>query len=267
MSASNLSKRGLMVPWNFSPEDFNLYFPTSASSTSKISWVANWEMWKPQGLEPHLASNAVHYIPQCRTAKEANQISEYLSGYHRDGNLHAFMGFNEPDIESQANLSVDEAVKLWKEFVLPVKQQCPGFKVGSPAVSNGPRGLPWLKEFVDRLGGLEAGGIDFIVIHYYSPDVEDFKRYVLAASETFGGRPLWITEFSCTTWDPQRQASESEVISFMKEALPWLDKHPSVERYAWFGAMREVGDEVGRANGLQRGGEALSEAGKVYMML
>ena len=244
-----------MVPWNFSPDEFQLY--QDAIDEGKISWCGNWEMWKPQGLPQTL-----QYIPQVRTAKEADQIGGYLSGYHADGSLHGFVGFNEPDISSQADMSVETAVDFWSKHVLPAKKNIPSFTLGSPAISNGPNGIPWLKDFIHRLGGIEKASIDVIVIHYYSPNVEHFKQYVQEVYNTFG-KPLWINEFACTTFNPSAAPSEDEVARFMKEALRFLEEAPFVERYAWFGSMKEVGPEVGQANCLEKDGQ-LSAAGKIY---
>jgi len=255
---SSASKRGISIPWNFDPKDFSSY--SAAIKSGKISWISNWEMWKPKGLP-----SDVTYIPQCRTANEADQIISYFSGYRDDSQVQDFIGFNEPDIDSQANMSVDHAVELWKKHVLPMKENCEGVKIGSPAVSNGPNGLPWLKEFLEKLGSVERSGVDHVVIHYYSPDVEHFKRHVQEVYETFK-IPVWVTEFACTTWDNAHPASEKEVLLFMEEAVRFLDEAPFVQRYAWFGAMEDVGEGVGRANGLQRDGD-LSEAGNLYTTL
>lgn len=217
-------------------------------------------MWKPKGL-PETAT----YIPQCRTADEANQIGDYLKGYQRDAKVQDFMGFNEPDIASQANMSVDSAVKPWKEHVLEAKKANPSVRFGSPGISNSPEGIPWLKRFIIELGGIIPSGIDHVVMHYYSPDVEHFKTYVRAAHNEFK-LPIWVTEFGCTRWDPGNSPSDDEVLAFMNEALKFLDEAPYVEKYAWFGAMRDVGEAVGRSNGLQRAG-GLSPAGKLYLGL
>ena len=99
------------------------------------------------------------------------------------------------------------------------------------------------------------------------PDVGDFKRYVREVWEMFGRkRKVWVTEFACTRWDPGNPVGEKEVLGFMREALSWLDGMEGVERYAWFGAMEDVGEGVGRANGLQKDGR-LSEAGRMYITL
>lgn len=253
------SKRGICVPWNFDAEDWPLYAPSFTSG--KLSWVGNWEMWKPQGLP----SNAI-YVPQCRTAAEAGQIGDYLKGYENDSQVGGFLGFNEPDIKSQANMDLKEAADLWRNHALEAKKKCGHpMRFGSPGVSNGPDGLPWLKGFMHELGGLQKAGIDHIVLHYYGPDVEHFKKYVEEAHKQFG-LPVWVTEIGCTRWDPNNPPTEEEVLLFMRKAVDFLDQAPYLERYAWFGAMKDVGEGVGRANGLQEDG-ALSEAGKLYMSL
>jgi hypothetical protein len=174
-------------------------------------------------------------------------------------------GFNEPDIEAQANLSVTEAAELWKQYILPMKKSCPGVHIGSPSISNGPHGLPWLVSFISDLGGLHDSGIDHIVLHFYGPSVKDFEVYVQQIYDWFG-LPIWVTELACTDWNPKAPIDEKDVLQFMKEAVDFMEKTEYVERYAWFGAMEDVGEGVGRANGLQKGDE-LSEAGKLYCSL
>ena len=258
-------KRGICVPWDFAEEDWPLY--QGAIDAGKISWVSNWEMWKPKGLP-----NNVTYVPTCRTGNEANQIGDYFKGYATDHQVADFLGFNEPDIPSQANMTVDQAVQLWKQHVLPMKAAMRGsdckkgkVRIGSPGVSNAPQGIPFLRDFFRKLGGVDAAGVNHVSIHYYSPDVEHFKRYVTEAYEAFK-RPVWVTEFACTNWNPGAPVPEEAVLHFIKEALEFLDEAPFVERYSWFGAMRDVGEAVGRSNGLQVGGK-LSSAGELYLSL
>jgi hypothetical protein len=152
-----LTKRGISIPWNFRPGDFSIYTP--AINSGKIAWISNWEMWKPEGLPPN-----VLFIPQCRTASDADNIKNYLQGYEHDSMVEDFIGFNEPDIVDQAHLSVTQGVELWQKHVLPMKETCKSVKIGSPAVSNGPDGIQWLKDFFQKFGGVENAGIDHIVV-------------------------------------------------------------------------------------------------------
>src|ERR1700761_8783476 len=123
------SKRGLAWPWNNKPEDFSLY-----TGSSKLTWLYNWELWKPDHCLPSL-----DYVPQVRTAKEAGQIDQFLGGLWPrpkiEGEERHFLGFNEPDIKSQANMDIDAALKLWKMHVEPAKGKF-GFRLGSPSVSS-----------------------------------------------------------------------------------------------------------------------------------
>jgi hypothetical protein len=116
-------------------------------------------MWKPQGIPPN-----VLFIPQCRTGQNVKDIAKYLPGWQTDDKTQDFLGFNEPDIEHQAHMSASRGVGLWKQYILPIKQTNPGAKVGSPAVSNGPNGINWLKDFFNAMGGIEKAGVDHIVV-------------------------------------------------------------------------------------------------------
>jgi hypothetical protein len=252
-------KRGIAIPWDFRPAHFALYQPALSAGT--LSWATNWELWKPAGLPP-----AARFVPQCRTGDKAAELADYLAAHAGDEQVHdILLGFNEPDIPGQANLAVDAAVALWREHVLPLRARFPALRVGSPAVSNAPQGLRWLDAFFAALGGVAAAGVDFVAVHYYSPDAAHFGRYVADVHRRFGA-PVWVTEFACTDWDPAAPPSEGQVLAFMAEAVRFLEEAPYVERYAWFGAMEDVGEAVGRANGLQEAGR-LSEAGKLYTSL
>ncbi|QDS72173.1 hypothetical protein FKW77_004676 [Venturia effusa] len=251
-------KRGISVPWNFDPKHFALY--KQAIDAGKISWLFNWELWKPDGLPL-----TIIYVPQCRTGKEIEQVLPRLTKYLKDDQVQHFIGFNEPCINAQANLSVDEAIELWKKYVLPMKDQCPGVLIGSPSIANGKHGLPWLVSFISNLGGIQASGIDHIVLHVYDRTSDGFKNHVEEIYNAFG-LPIWVTEFACTSWDRENPISEEDVLEFMRETVRFLEETDYVERYAWFGAMEDVGEDMGRANGLQRG-NSLTEAGKLYLSL
>jgi hypothetical protein len=255
------SKRGLAIPWNFEPSHFLLY--TDAASV--ISWASNWELWTPSGLPA-----SIPFVPQVRTAKEAPQIAEFLARYSAEDRLETLLGFNEPDISRQANLTVQEAVDLWKKYILPLKEKYQKLRIGSPAVSNGPDGMVWLRAFLEAFGGAASAGVDCICLHFYGPDVETFRSYLTLAHQEFG-LPIWVTEFACTNWNTTSPVAKSQVLGFILESTQWMDQTDWVEKYAWFGAMEDVGEGVGRCCGLQeRTNDAknewkLSNVGRLYV--
>jgi len=79
-----------------------------------------------------------------------NQISNKRCKY--------VLGFNEPDLESQTGMTVDEALSLWPQL------EALAVPLGSP-VASAPLNL-WMRSFMQKAD--EAGRrIDFITVHLY----------------------------------------------------------------------------------------------------
>jgi hypothetical protein len=256
------SKRGLAWPWNNPKEHFTLYSPSS-----KLSWLTNWELWKPDGCPEQL-----EYVPMVRTAKEVDNIDPFLTGLWGNGQKKAgeqrhFLGFNEPDIGSQANLKVDEVLELWTKHVVPARQKFK-FRLGAPAVSSAPEGRVWLRGFFDAQGEEGRAKIAFLPVHWYGRDVPELETYLRSMHEEFG-KSLWVTEYACVRMDGQR-ASGDEVEAFMKASLSLLESLDFVEKYAWFGAMDEPGEWTGKEIALTEtnGGKgSLRRLGRLYCEL
>ncbi|WP_341720059.1 glycosyl hydrolase [Micromonospora sp. FIMYZ51] len=171
------------------------------------------------------------------------------------------LGFNEPDLPSQANMSVDHALDLWPRL------QGTGMRLGSPAVAFGadtPGG--WLDRFM--AGARERGlRVDFIALHWYGSDfgddaAEHLMRYVHAVHERYR-LPIWITEFGLIDFSQgaPRYPSPQQLVTFIAKASAALQATPYVERYAWFG-LPATGEHA--AHGLYREDGTLTEAGAAY---
>jgi hypothetical protein len=143
----------------------------------------------------------------------------------------AVLGFNEPDLAAQSNLSVDDAIALWSDL------QLPGVLLGSPAVA----GQNWLEQFMTRAQA-QALRVDFIAIHWYGWEpgscnsVTALEQKIQWAEQW--NRPIWITEWSC------RLQSEAVTRAFYTSAIAMFARHPLLERYAWF-LTRSDGDFAG----------------------
>ncbi|KIW71610.1 hypothetical protein PV04_03753 [Phialophora macrospora] len=268
-SSSNASspsrKRGLGWPWDQPSSHFQLYEPHAASG--RISWLFNWECWIPDAVPA-----GVEWIPCVRTASTArDQLDPFLTDIvqNRGIKTSALLGFNEPEIPDQANLTVDEAVRLWRDVVVPVKRKC-GLRLGSPGMSSDVgRSKPWLNAFLAQLQG--ADEIDFLVVHWYGPQFRDMRAFLEDMHGTYG-LPLWVNEFACSTMG-NGEATAHEVEVFMREAVPWLEQCEWVERYAYFG-NKDVGAWVGRGSNfteeggsVETDGKRLTRVGKLYCEL
>lgn len=164
--------------------------------------------------------------------------------------------FNEPDGANQADLSVEEAVRLAAPLSLKARY------VVSPSAVNALGG--W---FVHFDAAAEQAGIDldYVAMHWYGgPSVRQFLRKVDAVHERYG-KPIWITEFAVADWKARpgrNRYSAAQTARFLEKVLPELERRPFVARYAWMGAgtlspaimSSRLFDDEGR----------LTEVGEVY---
>lgn len=248
LSPPDPGKRGLCWPWDQPGSHFKLFEPHT-STTGKIKWLFNWELWVPDSLPP-----GIEWIPCVRTAAQAKDIDPFLTDILQHRTTSALLGFNEPEIPDQANLGVEATVALWRDVVLPAKTKF-RLRQGSPGMSSDVgRSKPWLDSFLAQLGG--DAGIDFLVLHWYGPRFAEMRAFLEDMHQTYR-LPVWLNEFACSKMG-NGEASVEEVSEFLREALPWLDACPWIERYAYFG-HKDVGEWVGRASNFSEPTEQAAE--------
>jgi RNA polymerase sigma factor (sigma-70 family) len=187
-----------------------------------------------------------------------NVTSATLKQAKAEGDV--LLGFNEPDIGGQANMSVEDALAAWPQL------QATGMRLVSPAVAfGGDTAGGWLDRF---MSGAQAKGlrVDAIALHWYGSDFSEaaagqFLGYVDAVHKRYN-KPIWITEFGLMNFSGSpKYPSDAQKVAFIKSATAGLQKRTFVERYAWFG-LPAVGDSVDF--GLYRDGSTPTEAGKAY---
>ena len=189
--------------------------------------------------------------------------------------VKCLLGFNEPEIERQANMRVEEAVSVWKDVVLPAKQKL-GLRLGAPGISSDrARSLKWMDGFLEGLGGLKLSGIEFLVLHWYGTGFEEFRRWVVECHERWG-LPVWVNEVACSRMG-NGEVGWEEAEAFMRRAVEWMEETEWIERYAFFGLGQgmSVGEWVGAGNNFleeaegceKTEGRRLSNIGKTYCEL
>lgn len=171
------------------------------------------------------------------------------------------LGFNEPDMAAQSNMTTDQALSLW-----PTLEKT-GQILGSPAVAyGGDTAGGWLDRF---MSGAKARGyrVDFIALHWYGGDfrteaaVGQLKSYLEAVHARYG-KPVWLTEFALTDFSQGvRFPSETEQAAFLSSAARMLAGLPYVQRWAWFGLPAK---DSGASTGLYRSGPAITPAGEAF---
>lgn len=250
--SSTSSKRGLCWPVeNNSTGDSPLPFTKPGS---RITWLYN---WSPR---PTPGTQQLEFVPMQWNHVNAAELPSHCASCRAS----SLLAFNEPELDSQSNMSVSLAVDTWMQHIHPLRQAHAGhLRAGSPGISSSPHGITWLKDF---LAGIRARGsdVDFYALHWYGVELGQFYDYIWSAYYQLGAdKPAWITEFAPTNWDVANPLGKDHVERFCREACRYLDGLEWVERYAFFGAMRDTGT-VGRWASMLDDRGRLTDLGKIY---
>ena len=205
--AKNMPKvKALNVAWNY-------------------SWGARRKDEQPNELE---------FVPMIWSGGQEHKLKGRIKEMRSDiasGKVKRLLGFNEPDGKKQANMSVERALKLWTIL------ESAGVPLASPGAVHADK--EWMLKFMD--GVREKGlRVDYIAVHSYGGAAASrFKKKMRKIYELHNKRPLLITEFAVADWKTggdlsKNRHSAAEVLAFMKEVLPWLEKQDWILGYAWF---------------------------------
>jgi hypothetical protein len=174
---------------------------------------------------------------------------------------HYLLGFNEPDMSAQSNMTVAQALSLWPRLMAT------GLTLGSPAVAaNAATPGSWLDQF---MSGARTRGyrVDFITLHWYGGDfvtadaVAQLRSYVQAVYDRYH-LPIWLTEYALINFSNGTQyPSESQQAAFVTASTQMLDGLPYLQRYAWFGLPAS---DTAPSSGLFRGGPVATAVGRAF---
>ncbi|GIH27461.1 hypothetical protein Aph01nite_57710 [Acrocarpospora phusangensis] len=226
VAAAPSGKKGVAV-WNAPNVSQGL-------ARSKTSWYYTWASHHDGITTP---ANT-QFVPMIRAAENVNPGA--LAQARSAGPY--LLSFNEPDLASQANMSVEEALSHWPKLMKA------GRILGSPGVAfGGDTPGSWLDRFMK--GAKERGyRVDFITLHWYGSDfrtqpaVSHLKSYLAAVHKRYG-KPIWLTEYALIDFSDGNStyASDAEQAAFLTASTRMLSTLPYVHRYAWFGLPATAG--------------------------
>jgi hypothetical protein len=141
------------------------------------------------------------------------------------------LGFNEPDISSQSNMSPQDAANLWMQQIHPWGQK--GVQLVSPAIAFD---LTWMASFLSAIES-QGGYVDAIALHWYGKpsDISQLESYVQQAHSQFG-KPIWVTEMGVTT---ASGANANDVLSFVQQITRTFEGYGYVDRFSYFGCFQQ----------------------------
>lgn len=236
---ASFAKRGLVY------NDAGMANAFKQASGAKCGWAYNWG-----SSSDGLASN-IPYAPLLWGTQDT-----HTSHWDSDAEAAiaagapALLGFNEPDMASQSNMSPQDAATAHAKYFSKYVGRIP---IVSPAVTNSgspTQGRAWLKDFMTACDATPGCHVDKCAVHWYSPAqyASTLFDHIQGASEICGGKPIWLTEFAPA-------GSDQEISDFLATNLPKLDALPALEAYSYFMVAQNI---------LMSSSTALSTIGKVY---
>ena len=215
------AKRGVAFSFN-QPTDLPLLSPYT-------SWDYNWGNTPSNDAAMWFDANEMDYCPMCWNGNyNADAIRAFVAAHP---NTKYLLGFNEPNLTDQANMTPSKAAELWPPVVALAKEL--NLKLVSPAMNYGTLAgysdpIKWLDEFFAQ-PNVDINDIYAISIHCYMSSASAVQGYVEKFEKY--NKPIWMTEFCA--WDPV-PGSVTTQMDYMCAVLNYLEANPKVERYAWF---------------------------------
>jgi len=197
------------------------------TGSGNVAWAYNWAM----SLSGNLPSG-VDFVPMLWGARDFGGWVTAIETALSSGSEY-ILGFNEPDMASQASMSASDAAGYYQNYITPYAGQA---KLISPAVTsstNDGQGLSWFKSFMDQCTSCDISGL---AVHWYGNNIDEFKTFVQQAIDTASSYSLsevWITEFALSA-DVNGIVDQTTTNSFVSEAISYLDSQSAVTRYSYF---------------------------------
>lgn len=242
---STTGKKGVSV-WTFNGVN-------AALAQSTADWYYTWSTSHSGITSP----SGVGFVPMIwgpGSVAAANLAQAKAAGPY-------LLGFNEPDMSSQSNMTVDQALSLWPRLMAA------GGVLGSPAVATGaatPGG--WLDRF---MSGAQAKGyrVDFITLHWYGGDfttadaVGQLKSYIQAVYDRYH-KPIWLTEYALIDFSHGTNfPTDQQQAAFVTASAQMLTSLPYLQRYAWFALPAS---DSAPSSGLFRSGPSVTPEGRAF---
>ena len=195
---------------------------------SGAHWFYSWGSTPPENIPA-----GVEFVPMVWGGKPGDSFTK-LGEQLRKAGCRQLLRLNEPDQKDQSNVKVEDALALWPKLMET------GLRLGSPGCVHPDR--EWMKDFMKGVKEQQLR-VDFVTVHSYGGLSVDALMNRLEAVHKLFDRPLWITEFAVGDWKAktreENQYRPEQIVKFMEQLLPRLDRCDFVERYAWFPANQD----------------------------
>ena len=233
--------------------------------SGSIKWWYNWSVQANNTISEAYPEYGYDFVPMTwgRNFK-STALKSFLDNHP---NVKYLLGFNEPNFESQANMTPAEAAAEWPRIEAIAQEY--DLKLVGPAVNYSPGdvdipgtdndGDPWayLDAFLEACNGCQ---IDYIAVHGYMGTAGSFRSYI----EKFEryNRPIWVTE-----WAAINAVDSQSQMNYLANTVRWLEANDNVFRYSWFVARSRQGFGYAPFNDLLLDDGRLSPLGSIYKVI
>ncbi|KAF8201155.1 glycosyl hydrolase catalytic core-domain-containing protein [Mycena galopus ATCC 62051] len=224
------------------------------TTTDKVSWYYTWGLGS--------VDTDLEFVPMLWGEQDVAQWTSSSDGINAtiaQRQPTAILGMNEPQEVGQSNLTAQQGADMWISYIEPFHAQ--GLRLGSPAPSSAPSGKTWIQDFLTACNG--ACTVDFIALHYYDVNATAFQEYLTDFHDTFQ-RPIWVTEWACQNFNGGPQCTAAQVSEFLAQTQAFMDAQDWVERYAWFGVLRDL-EGVNTLDAMLTSNGQITDLGKQYI--
>jgi hypothetical protein len=217
--------------------------------TLNVSW---WYEWDNQTTHAHVSPPGYQFVPMMWGDWDRTYPGFDIGGTPAEaiGDSSILLGFNEPNIPSQSDMTVARCLELWPQM------EATGARLGSPALSPNGGQEAYLDAFF-------AGNprVDFLCLHWYPeydagyPNIGNYLDHY----HTRYGLPIWLTEITAGT-----TGSIADSAALITTTMAACEARPWVERIAWFFLARDPGAAGWPNSSLINSDGSLNAAGTVY---
>jgi len=186
-----------------------------------ISWEYNWSR------EPRIGDlpPSITFCPMWWNTVGLETQPLLYSNWQRDGRPMSLLGFNEPDLTIESNMTPEQAVAAWPLL------EASDLPLLSPAPATSFSG--WMEKFHQQVVAT-GGRVDFYGAHcYLDPFPEALIGYLTKIHEDWG-KPVWLTEFAGFDTSGFGNYSEEQHYQFLAEFLWRTEDLPWLKRYSMF---------------------------------
>ncbi len=175
VAATASPKRGLIfIPNTTTRQDDRIW----VTKPTDLTWYYSYGT-SPDSTYQDIPQSEFEFVPMLWGAPGNVQDTSFLSTVRslkdQGVNIKNVLSFNEPDGPFEwggSNVSPAIAAQVWVNTFIPLQEM--GVRVGLPACTGAPTGLPWLQSFLAECAKLVSTNgnqrncpYDFVTIHWY----------------------------------------------------------------------------------------------------